>query len=357
MTNIVPVRPAAPTPLAEIEKLAEAVAKSGMFGIRTREQALVLMAISQAEGRHPALAARDYHIIEGKPAKTAEAMQRDFLSAGGRIEWHQLDDNAADATFSHPSGGSLRIIWDQARVKQAGLAGRAMHQKYPRQMLRSRCVSEGIKSIYPAATSGMYVPEEVAEFTPREPPPEPESVAAELDSFAASVAPADAVSPLVVDAVRLSAEEAATKGTAAFRTHWRKLGTTERELLAPDLAEYRRVANEADEAAEEETQREADPFGLLPVEPPPFLDAPELPRSSLWDDPDYTVTLRDGEAGPQWKEWSDRVGYLASEARTLDELDKLIRDNDAMMSRARRESGDDWRHIRDAVDARRAALT
>ena len=105
--------------MEDIEKLAEAVARSRMFGIQTKEQALVLMAISQAEGRHPAEAARDYNIIQGRPAKTSEAMMRDLIAAGGKVEWHTLSDDTADATFSHPAGGKIRIVWDTARAKKA----------------------------------------------------------------------------------------------------------------------------------------------------------------------------------------------------------------------------------------------
>jgi len=122
------------------------------------------MLISIAEGRHPALAARDYDIIQGRPAKKSEAMLRDFLQSGGSVEWHELTDDVADATFSHPQGGKVRITWDMARAKTAGLAGRDMFRKFPRQMLRSRVVSEGIRTTCPMATSGMYVPEEVQEF-------------------------------------------------------------------------------------------------------------------------------------------------------------------------------------------------
>ena len=146
---------------SEMERFADYIAKSRLFGLATREQALVLMCIAQAEGRSPALAARDYNIIQGKPAKTAEAMQRDFMSAGGRIEWHDLSDDVADATFSHPQGGTIRILWDTARAAKAGLAGKDMWKKFPRQMMRSRCVSEGVRTVYPMATSGIYVPEEV----------------------------------------------------------------------------------------------------------------------------------------------------------------------------------------------------
>lgn len=169
MTNLAVV-PRAPTPsvtFSEMQSLATSIAKSGLFGMKTPEQALALMAIAQAEGRHPAMAARDYDIIQGRPAKKAEAMMRDFIEAGGKVEWHALDDTQADATFSHPSGGTVRITWDAARAKQAQLTGKDMYKKYPRQMFRSRCVSEGVRTVCPAATSGLYVPEEVADFDPK----------------------------------------------------------------------------------------------------------------------------------------------------------------------------------------------
>lgn len=155
--------------VSDIERMARAFAASKLFGVTNPEQAVALCLIAQAEGRHPASAAQDYHIISGKPSKKADAMLRDFLSGGGKVQWHKLDDTIADATFSHPAGGTVRITWDMDRAKQAQLTT-PMWKKYPRQMLRSRTVSEGVRTVYPMATSGMYVPEEVAEFdAPRQP--------------------------------------------------------------------------------------------------------------------------------------------------------------------------------------------
>lgn len=149
-----------------IERMAQAVAKSGLFGLKTPDQAMALMLVAESEGRHPASAAKDYHIINNNPSKKAEAMLRDFLLAGGKVEWHSLDDRKADATFSHPAGGTARIDWTLERAAQAGLTNNPNWKKYPRAMLRSRVVSEGVRTIYPAATSGMYVPEEVQDFEP-----------------------------------------------------------------------------------------------------------------------------------------------------------------------------------------------
>lgn len=151
-------------PYADVEKMAIAIAKSGLFGVKTPDQAIAIMLIAQAEGRHPALAARDYDVIQGRPSKKSEAMLRDFLESSGKVEWHALTDTAADATFSHPAGGTVRISWDMKRAQAAGLGAKDMWKKYPRQMLRARCVSEGIRTVCPMATSGMYVPEEVQDF-------------------------------------------------------------------------------------------------------------------------------------------------------------------------------------------------
>lgn len=182
------------TPLgyADIERLAASIAQSGLFGIKTKDQAIALMMIAHAEGRHPALAARDYDVIQGRPAKKAEAMLRDFLEAGGKAQWHALSDEIADATFSHPSGGSVRIMWDMERAAKAGLGGKDNWKKFPRQMLRSRTVSEGVRTVWPMATSGMHVPEETVDFAGT-------TLDAEPEPPARAVAAATPRSPKVVE--------------------------------------------------------------------------------------------------------------------------------------------------------------
>lgn len=162
------------------ERMAHSLVKSKMFGIENVDQAMALMSIAQAEGKHPAIIARDFHIISGRPAKKAEAMMRDLVQAGGAVKWHALDDAIADATFSHPQGGTVRIVWDMERAKQAGLLGRGdMYRKYPRAMLRSRCVSEGVRTVCPLATSGVYTPEEVRDMVDETPADGPKDVTPE----------------------------------------------------------------------------------------------------------------------------------------------------------------------------------
>lgn len=144
-----------------MQTMAEAIAQSGLFGIKTPTQALALGLLCQAEGRHPAEAARDYHIIQGRPTLKADAMLARFQQAGGRVEWTRYDDQAVVGVFTHPSGGKLTLEWTIERAKAAGLASKEVWKQYPRNMLRSRVISEAIRTVYPGVLSGCYLEDEI----------------------------------------------------------------------------------------------------------------------------------------------------------------------------------------------------
>lgn len=153
-------------PYSDMERMAAVVAQSGLFGIKTPMQALALMLIAQAEGLHPATAARDYHVISGRPALKADAMLSKFQAAGGKVQWHEYTDVSVSATFSHPQGGAVKIGWTIDQASRAGLTGRDVWKQYPRAMLRARVISEGIRTVYPGVLAGMYTPEEIRDMAP-----------------------------------------------------------------------------------------------------------------------------------------------------------------------------------------------
>jgi hypothetical protein len=157
-------------PVNEVKQMALAVANSGFFGYDTPEQALTLMLVAQAEGRHPASAAKEYHLIKGRPALKSDAMLARFQQAGGSVNWEERSAEKVCAKFSHPQGGELRICWTLEDAKRAGLANGDNWKKYPRQMLSARVISEGVRMVYPSVISGFYTPEEVQDFAPMEKP-------------------------------------------------------------------------------------------------------------------------------------------------------------------------------------------
>lgn len=156
MSNIIP--------FSDIENMAIVAAKSKLFGLNTPEQVMALMLLCQAEGLHPGIALRDYHLIQGRPALKADAMLARFQQAGGAVKWDVYTDQEVTGTFSHPSGGSLAVTWTLAHAKQIGIASKDNWKNYPRAMLRARCISEGIRAVYPGCVVGVYTPEEVQDF-------------------------------------------------------------------------------------------------------------------------------------------------------------------------------------------------
>lgn len=165
-------------PFGDMEKMAQAIAKSGLFGIKTPDQAIALMVIAQAEGLHPGIVARDYHIIQGRPSLKADAMMARFQSSGGKVEWECYTDERVAAIFTHPSSPKPLTVewtieraasiktWSQDKNREVALTEKENWRNYPRQMLRSRVISEGVRSTYPAATVGIYTPEEVQDMNP-----------------------------------------------------------------------------------------------------------------------------------------------------------------------------------------------
>lgn len=170
-------------PYSDMERMAATIAQSGLFGVKSPVQALALMLIAQAEGLHPATAARDYHVIQGRPALKADTMLARFQSSGGKVDWNEYTDTAVAGTFSHPSGGKIKVEWTMEMARKANLTGKDVWKQYPRAMLRARVISEGIRTVFPGVLAGMYTPEEVLDMqdvkgeaetsgpNPIEPPP------------------------------------------------------------------------------------------------------------------------------------------------------------------------------------------
>ena len=221
--------------LSDMERMATAVAKSGLFGIKRPEQALALMLVAQAEGAHPATITQDYDIIQGRAARKTHSVLARFQAAGGAVEWHQLTDKIADATFRHAQGGALRITWTIEQARSAGLAAKDNWKNYPRAMLRARCIAEGVRAVYPAAIGGLLVAEEASDL--------PRSYAPAVDMGNAEVLPAGPS-----DDVLSAAQDAARHGKEAFRAYWKALPAETRESLRSEVSSLQMIAEEADRA-------------------------------------------------------------------------------------------------------------
>lgn len=160
---------------SDLKDMALNIAASGLFGVTTPSQALALMLIAQGEGIHPAIAARDYHVIQGRPALKADALLARHQASGGSVKWTTYEDHRVVGEFSHPSGGTVTIewtwerasaikTWSKAEKREICLVEKDNWKNYARAMLRSRCISEGVRTVNPGACAGVYTVEEVMDF-------------------------------------------------------------------------------------------------------------------------------------------------------------------------------------------------
>jgi hypothetical protein len=195
----------------DVKEMANAALNSGFFPqIKTREAAFTLLMLAQSEGLHPLQALRRFDIIEGKPALKSDAMMGDFQARGGRIEWHEHSHTVVSATFSAP--GLIKpvtVTWTIQDAQRAGLATRKNWQAYPRQMMRARVVSEGIRMAMPAVVSGIYTPEETQDIEYKE---KPATLTQVLEKLDAKPTPHD---PVTGEVLTLAPEEHAKEPESA----------------------------------------------------------------------------------------------------------------------------------------------
>ena len=152
--------------MQDLSSLGEMLAKSGMFGAKNPAEGLVIAATCFQEKLSFMQFINTYHIIQGKPTMKADSMLASFISDGGKVNWITTDNNTAKAEFIAPNGSSITESFDMADAKLAGLATKDNWKKYPKSMLRSRCISSALRAIYPISTNCVHTPEEIEAATP-----------------------------------------------------------------------------------------------------------------------------------------------------------------------------------------------
>lgn len=166
MTNNLPV-----ISMSDVVTMANVVCKSGLFGVKDPNQAMALMLLCQAEGLHPMVACRQYHVIQGRAAMTSQTMMSKFLAGGGKQEIHVATETEADITLTHPAGGSMRVRWTIEQAQKAGLANKDNWKNHPRSMLLRRAQAEAVRAVAPFVLEGVPTADEAEELEPMNPIP------------------------------------------------------------------------------------------------------------------------------------------------------------------------------------------
>lgn len=157
-------------PMQAIQLMGEMISGSGMFGCTKVEQGMVLAMQCLAEGKAPLELAKTYHIIEGKLTMRADAMLGRYLASGGKVKWiERTDKRVAGIWTCDGNDVEIGVSLDEMMKNGVAIAGagklKANWQKFPRQMLTARCISEAIRLLMPQIVAGIYTPEEVSDFS------------------------------------------------------------------------------------------------------------------------------------------------------------------------------------------------
>jgi len=264
--------------MEDIAVIGDAMAASGMFGLKNKAQGMVLAMTCLGEGMTPVAFKRKYHVHEdGTLSMRADAMAAGFRARGGRytVREHSTTRAAALFEFEDSKIEAEFTLADAERhgyTRTKGGKDKDNWEKHAENMLWARLISENVRILTPEVCAGIYVPEEVDSFgggERQEVEVTPEQAAAKLPGARKERKAAAAAVDPNADAVEIKAEvvEDAKADTAA------PVAKSAR-ATAPKSAE----PTPFDPAPAEEERAD---FSICPI--PPFKGQPwhEMPENVL----------------------------------------------------------------------------
>jgi len=153
-----------PMMLSEIVGMAAAFYKSGMFqDTKSEAQAIVKIIAGQELGLPPVYSMQNINMIRNRLASSANTMAM-LVKRGGKYNYKITEHNDQVCTIEFfESGKSVGFSsFSMADAKRADLIKPdSGWMKYPRAMLFSRAISQGVRIYCPDAIGGMYTDEEL----------------------------------------------------------------------------------------------------------------------------------------------------------------------------------------------------
>lgn len=148
-------------PLAEVTVISKTFADSGLFAdSKTAAQAMVKVLAGQEIGIPPFAAMSGIHIIQGKPVLGA-GLIASRIKGSGKYDYIVTEHTEKSCSIDFFCG-SEKIGNSTFTLEDAKKAGTKNLDKFPRNMLFARAISNGVKWYCPDVFAGpVYVPEEM----------------------------------------------------------------------------------------------------------------------------------------------------------------------------------------------------
>ena len=155
-------------PISELMNLAKAFAESGMFAdTKSAAQAIVKIQAGQEIGIPPFAAMTGIHIIQGKPTIGA-GLIASRVKGSGKYDYKVIEASEKVCSIDFYQGKE-KIGNSTFTIEDAKKALTKNIDKFPKNMLFARAISNGVKWYCPDIFSGpVYVPEEMPSITTEE---------------------------------------------------------------------------------------------------------------------------------------------------------------------------------------------
>lgn len=150
---------------ADIMSIGKAFAESGMFtDIKSAAQAIVKIQAGQEIGIPPFAAMSGIHIIQGKPTIGA-GLIASSIKGSGKYDFRVVEHSEKICSIEFFQGKESLGI-STFTIDDAKKAGTKNIDKFPKNMLFARAISNGVKFYTPDVFSGpVYTPEEMEQVT------------------------------------------------------------------------------------------------------------------------------------------------------------------------------------------------
>lgn len=129
------------------------------------EAVLACILVGHELGVDPMQALAKIHIIEGRPALSAEMMRALILRAGHDLTIEEETETRCVIVAQRAgSPRETRMTWTMDMARKANLTGKQNWQKYPGAMLLARCTAKIARAVFPDVLAGFtYTAEELSD--------------------------------------------------------------------------------------------------------------------------------------------------------------------------------------------------
>jgi hypothetical protein len=157
---------------AEIAEAGALIAASKMFGNINPAAGFMIVVTCRQEQISLMEFRRRYYIIDGAPSMRADYMLAELARRGGKYTVIKRDETGSEIEIEKDGKKqSFSITWESAQLEPFVFAdgGKTFKKNYrtPRARMQTmwcRVVSDGVRVMDPGVNSGLYTPEEVADF-------------------------------------------------------------------------------------------------------------------------------------------------------------------------------------------------